>query len=138
MNKSKSIIAVALQIAACAGLLPKDGKASPIATGTGDHEKIGARVARVRELLSQTATEQLAGEREVNGVRVNWADWHKGGSWGKGGWHNGWRNGSRGGWGNGGWHNGAGFRIPHGWANFGWPNGGVLVAPGWVKYWWNH
>ena len=40
-------------------------------------------------------------------------------------------------WGNGGWGNGAGFRAPLGWLNIGWPNGGILVAPGWHKYWWN-
>jgi rSAM-associated Gly-rich repeat protein len=140
MNRSKSLIAVALQIAACAGLLPKDAKASPITTGAGDDTRIGERIAKVREQLSQTATEQMSGVRDVNGVRVDWWNWHKGGGWGNhhGGWHNGWRNGSRGAWGNGGWGNGAHFRVPPGWANIGWPNGGVLVPPGWFKYWWNH
>src|SRR5260370_16946412 len=83
MNTSKSLIAVALQIAACAGLLPKDGKASPINAGASNDARIGDRVARVRHLLSQAADEQLAGVREVNGVQVNWANWHKGGH---GGW----------------------------------------------------
>jgi hypothetical protein len=149
MNTSKSFIAVALQIAACAGLLTKDGKASPISTGTGDDTRIGERIAKVRQILSQTANEQIAGEREVNGVKVNWTNWHNGGKgwgnggkgWGNGGgkgWHNGWRNGSRGAWGNGGWGNGVGFRAPVGWLNIGWPNLGVLVPPGWGKYWWNH
>jgi rSAM-associated Gly-rich repeat protein len=150
MNTSKSLIAVALQIAACAGLLPKDGKASPMNTGASNDARIGERVAKVRQLLNDVATEQMTGVREVNGVRVNWADWHKGGNWGNGhwrkggwgngggGWHNHWGNGSRGAWGNGGWGNGAGFRIPFGWANIGWPNGGAFVAPGWHKYWWNH
>src|SRR5258708_9691323 len=85
MNTSKSLIAVALQIAACAGLLPKDGKASPINAGASNDARIGDRVARVRHLLSQAADEQLAGVREVNGVQVNWANWHKGGH---GGWGN--------------------------------------------------
>jgi hypothetical protein len=144
MNTSKSLIAVALQIAACAGLLTKDGKASPINTGAGDDARIGERIAKVRERLSQTANEQFAGVREVNGVRVDWWNWHKGGwgnggGWRKGGWHNGgWGNGGGGNWGNGGWHNGAGFRVPPGWGNGGWPNGGIVVRPGWFKYWWNH
>jgi rSAM-associated Gly-rich repeat protein len=140
MNTSKSFIAVALQIAACAGLLPKDAKASPINTGAGDETRIGERIAKVRQMLSQTANDQIAGQREVNGVKVNWVNWHKGGGWGNGhgGWRNGWRNGSRGNWGNGGWHNGAGFRVPGGWANIGWPNGGAFVAPGWGKFWFNH
>jgi rSAM-associated Gly-rich repeat protein len=133
MNTSKSFIAAALQIAACAGLLPKDGKASPISTGAGDETRIGERIAKVRQMLSQTATEQMSGVKEIQGVRVNWVNWHNGGRW-----RNGWRNGHRGAWGNGGWGNGAGFRIPGGWANIGWPNGGVLVPPGWGKYWWNH
>jgi hypothetical protein len=146
MNTSKSLIAVALQIAACAGLLSKDGKASPINAGASNDARIGDRVARVRQLLSQTADEQLTGVREVNGVRVNWANWRKGGhaGWVNGGrWGNGgrggfhWGNGGRGGWGNGGWGNGGGFRVPFGWANIGWPNGGIVVAPGWHKYWWN-
>jgi rSAM-associated Gly-rich repeat protein len=139
MNTSKSLIAVALQIAACAGLLTKDGKASPINTGAGDDARIGERIAKVRESLSQTANEQLAGVREVNGVRIDWWNWHKGG-WGNGGgWRKGgWGNGGGGAWGNGGWHNGAGFRVPRGWGNIGWPNGGVVVRPGWFKYWWNH
>ena|ERR1700733_10138517 len=132
MNTSKSFIAVVLQIAACAGLLAKDGKASPINIGAGDDARIGERIAKVRERLSQTANEEISGMREVNGVRVDWWNWHKGGG------KRGWGNGSRGNWGNGGWGNGPGFRIPSGWANIGWPNGGVLVAPGWVKYWWNH
>jgi rSAM-associated Gly-rich repeat protein len=132
MNTSKSFIAMALQLAACAGLLPKDAKASPINTGAGDDTRIAERIARVRQMLTQTANEQMAGQREVNGVRINWADWHKGG------WRNAWRNGSRGNWGNGGWGNGAGFRAPAGWANIGWPNGGALVAPGWHKFWFNH
>ena len=132
MNTSKSFIAVALQLAACAGLLSKDAKASPINIGASDDTRIGERIAKVRQMLSQTAQEQMAASKDVNGVRINWANWHKGG------WRNGWRNGSRGNWGNGGWGNGAGFRIPSGWANIGWPNGGVLVAPGWHKYWFNH
>src|SRR5215469_14229981 len=149
MNKSKSMIAVALQIAACAGLLSKDGKASPINTGASNDARIGERIAKVRNLLSQAANEQYGTAKDENGVRINWANWHKGGNWGKGGgwrkggwgnggWHNHWGNGSRGAWGNGGWGNGAGFVIPFGWANIGWPNGGVFVAPGWHKYWWNH
>jgi hypothetical protein len=146
MNTSKSFIAVALQLAACAGLLPKDGKASPISTGAGDDARIGERIAKVRQMLSQAANEQMTAQKEVNGVRINWANWRKGGGWGNGrgwhnsgggGWHNGWRNGSRGGWNNGGWGNGGGFRAPVGWFNIGWPNGGILVAPGWHKYWWN-
>lgn len=141
MNTSKSFIAVALQLAACAVLLPKDGKASPISTGAGDDTRIGERIAKVRQMLSQAANEQMTAQREGDGVRINWANWHKGGNWGNGGhggWRNGWRNGSRGAWGNGGWGNGAGFRAPVGWLNIGWPNGGVFVAPGWHKYWWNH
>lgn len=137
MNTSKSLIAGALQIAACAGLLTKDGKASPINTGAGDDARIGERIAKVRESLSQTANDGIAGVREVQGVRVDWWNWHKGSSWGKHG-GGGWGNGSRGNWGNGGWGNGAGFRIAPGWANIGWPNGGVVVPPGWSKYWWNH
>jgi rSAM-associated Gly-rich repeat protein len=139
MDKSKSFIAVALQLAACAGLLPKDGKASPISTGAGDDTRIGERIAKVRQMLSQAANEQMTAQKEVNGVRINWANWHKGG-WGNGshGWRNGWRNGSRGHWGNGGWGNGAGFRVPAGWLNIGWPNGGALVPPGWGKFWFNH
>jgi len=84
MKKSKSLIAVALQIAACVGLLPKDAKANPIVTENGDNASIGARVAKVRQMLSRAATEQLGGTREVDGERVNWWNWHKGG-WGKGG-----------------------------------------------------
>src|SRR5580704_3160697 len=118
MNTSKSLIAVALQVAACAGLLTKDGKASPINTGASNDARIGERVAKVRQLLNQVATEQMTGVREADGVRVNWANWRKGG--------------------HGGWGNGGGFRIPGGWANIGWPNGGIVVAPGWHKYWWNH
>jgi hypothetical protein len=147
MNTSKSFIAVALQIAACAGLLPKDGKASPIGNGTGDETRIGERIAKVRKMLAQT-TEQMTAQREGDGARINWANWRKGGGWGNGhggwgngghsGWHNGWHNGSRGGWGNGGWGNGAGFRAPVGWFNIGWPNGGIIVAPGWHKFWFNH
>jgi rSAM-associated Gly-rich repeat protein len=137
MNTSKSFIAVALQIAACAGLLPKDAKASPINTGAGDETRIGERIAKVRQMLNQTATEQMSGVKEIQGVRINWANWHNGGHGGHG-WRNGWRNGSRGNWGNGGWGNGAGFRAPGGWANIGWPNGGAFVPPGWGKYWFNH
>jgi rSAM-associated Gly-rich repeat protein len=133
MNTSKSFIAVALQVAACAGLLSKDGKASPVSTGASDDTRIGERIAKVRQMLAQTANEQVSGETEVSGARVNW--WN-GGRWGNGGraWR--WGNGHRGGWGNGGWGNGAGFRIPGGWANIGWPNVG-FVAPGWHKFWWN-
>lgn len=149
MNTSKSFIAVALQLAACAGLLPKDAKASPISTGASDDTRIGERIAKVRKMLSQAAEEQMTASKEVDGVRINWGNWRKGGGgWGNGhghwrnggggGWHNGWRNGSRGGWGNGGWGNGAGFRAPGGWFNIGWPNGGVLVPPGWGKFWFNH
>ena len=135
MNTSKSLIAVALQIAACAGLLTKDGKASPISNGAGDNARIGDRIAKVREQLSQTANDQLAGVREVQGVRVDWWNWSK--HWGNGGWRNHWGNGGGRAWGNGGWGNGGGFRVPGGWGNLGWPNGGVVVRPGWVKYWWN-
>jgi hypothetical protein len=147
MNTSKSFIAVALQLAACACLLPKQAKASPISTGAGDDARIGERIAKVREMLSQTAQDQMTASKDVDGVRINWANWHKGGhgGWGNGGrWGNGghggyhWGNGGRGAWGNGGWGNGGGFRIPFGWANIGWPNGGVVVAPGWHKYWFNH
>jgi rSAM-associated Gly-rich repeat protein len=138
MNTSKSFIAVALQIAACAGLLQKEAKANPVTTGAGD-ETIGERIAKVRQMLSQTANEQMVAHKEVNGVRINWADWRKGG-WGngRGSWRNGWRNGGRYAWPNGGWGNGAGFRAPSGWGNYGWPNGGVVVRPGWLKFWFNH
>ena len=135
MNTSKSVIAVALQIAACAGFLTKEGKASPISTGAGDDARIGDRIAKVRQMLSQTADAQVAGVKEVNGVSVNWWNWAK--HWHNGGWRNLWGNGGVH-WGNGGWGNGAGFRVPPGWANIGWPNGGVRVRPGWFKYWWNH
>jgi rSAM-associated Gly-rich repeat protein len=139
MNTSKSFIAVALQLAACAGLLPKDAKASPISTGASDDTRIGERIAKVRKMLSQAADEQMTASKEVDGVRINWANWRKGG-WGngRGTWRNGWRNGSRYAWPNGGWHNGAGFRVPGGWGNYGWPNGGAIVPPGWLKFWFNH
>lgn len=131
MNKSKSLIAVALQIAACASLLPKDAKASPMSAGSGNNAQIGARVARVRQMLSQTAAARFAGEREVNGVRVNWWNWHKG-------WHKGWHNGGwgKGGWGNGGWGNGPAFHPRPGWGNGGWSNGG-WAKMGWHK-WFNY
>jgi len=127
MKKSKSLIAVALQIAACVGLLPKDAKANPIVTENGDNASIGARVAKVRQMLSRAATEQLGGTKEVDGVRVNWWNWHKGG-WHKGGWGK----GGGGAWGNGGWGNG-GSAIRHGWGNGGWGNGG-WAKMGWHKW----
>src|SRR5260370_26658750 len=139
MNTSKSLIAVALQIAACAGLLAKDAKASPMNTGASNDARIGERVAKVRQLLNDVATEQMTGVREVNGVQVNWANWHKGGhgGWGNGGrWGNGggggfhWGNGGRGGWGNGGWGNGGGVRITVGLAHIAWASGGVVVGRG--------
>src|SRR5258708_28562100 len=142
MNTSKSLIAVALQIAACAGSVPKDGKASPINAGASNDARIGDRVARVRHLLSQAADEQLAGVREVNGVQVSWANWHKGGhgGWGKGGrWGNGgrggfhWGNRGRGALGNGGWGNGGGVRIPFWLGNIGVPDGGICCHRGWRK-----
>jgi rSAM-associated Gly-rich repeat protein len=142
MNTSKSFIAVALQLAACACLLPKQAKASPISTGAGDDARIGERIAKVRQMLAQTAEDQMTASKDVDGVRINWANWRKGGhgGWGngRGTWRNGWRNGSRYAWPNGGWHNGAGFRVPPGWGNYGWPNGGAIVAPGWLKFWFNH
>jgi rSAM-associated Gly-rich repeat protein len=139
MNTSKSFIAVALQLAACACLLPKGAKANPMNTGAGDDSSIGQRIAKVRQMLSQTADEQMAAQKEVDGVRVLFGNWHKGG-WGngRGSWRNGWRNGGRYAWPNGGWGNGAGFRVPGGWGNYGWPNGGVIVPPGWLKFWFNH
>ena len=118
MNTSKSFIAVALQLAACACLLPKQAKASPISTGAGDDARIGERIAKVRQMLSQTAHDQMTASKDVDGVRINWANWHKGG--------------------HAGWGNGAGFRVPSGWGNYGWPNGGAVVAPGWLKFWYNH
>jgi rSAM-associated Gly-rich repeat protein len=127
MNNSKSVIAVALQIAACAGLLPKDAKANPTGSEAGENTKIGTRVARVRQMLSQTATEHFAGQRDVNGVKVNWWNWHKG--WHKGGWGNG-------SWGNGGWGNGPHFHPKPGWGNGGWGNGG-WGKMGWLK-WYNY
>jgi rSAM-associated Gly-rich repeat protein len=124
MKKSNSIIAVALQIAACVGLLPKDAKANPAVTANGDSGSIRARVAKVRQMLSQAATDQLGATKEVDGVRVNWWNWHK---WGKGGW------GKIGpAWGNGGWGNG-GFHPRHGWGNGGWGNGGWGKI-GWHKW----
>jgi hypothetical protein len=118
MRKSKSVLLFALQIAACAGLLPRELKADPAATGAKDEAKIADRVARIRQVLYQTAVQEIGSVHEIRGVMVDFRNWR----------------GVIARWHNGGWSNGAGFQVPPGWPNSSWPNGSWAKI-GWVKYW---
>ena len=91
MKKSSSLLAAALQLLACAGLLPNTTSAKVDSTDP-SQATISKRVARVRTAI----VEQAQSTSEQSGIQLTgWGNWHNG--WRN--WGNGWR---KGGWGNGG------------------------------------
>ena len=107
MKKSSSLLAAALQLLACASLIPNSssGKVDPT---TSSRATISERVARVRDAM----VEQTKQDTEQGGAQLTgWGNWHNG--WRN--WGNGWR---KGGWGNGG---GGGWGK---WAKGGWKKWG--------------
>src|SRR5215469_15237839 len=101
MKKSSSILAAALQLLACAALVP-DSTSAKVDTTDESQATISERVARVRTAM----VEQAKTTTDENGVQLTgWGNWHNG--WRN--WGNGWRKGGWGNWGKGGWGNGGGW-----------------------------
>ena len=102
MKKSSSLLAAALQLLACASLIPTSGSAKVDPTNP-PQSTISKRVARVRSAM----VEQTKQDTEQSGAQLTgWGNWHNGwrnwgNGWRKGGWGNG--GGGWGKWGKGGW-----------------------------------
>jgi rSAM-associated Gly-rich repeat protein len=87
MKKSSSLLAAAIQLLACASLIPNSSYAKVDATDS-SQATISERVARVRTaMVEQTKSPSTQGTIQPTG----WGNWHNG--WRK--WGNGWRK-----WGN--------------------------------------
>jgi rSAM-associated Gly-rich repeat protein len=87
MKKSSSLLAAALQLLACANLIPNTSTAKMDSTDS-SQATISERVARVRTAM----VEQNKSPSDNSGVQLTgWGNWHNG--WRK--WGNGWRK-----WGN--------------------------------------
>ena len=94
MKKSSSLLAAALQLLACASLIPNTGSAK-VDTTDSSQATISERVARVRTAM----VEQTKPVKDDSSIHLTgWGNWHNG--WRN--WGNGWRK-----WGNGWrkWHN---------------------------------
>jgi hypothetical protein len=90
MKKSSSLLATALQLLACASLLPTSSSAK-VDTTDSSQATIAERIARVRTAM----VEQTKPATDESSIQLTgWGNWHNG--WRN--WRNGWRN-----WGNG-WH----------------------------------
>jgi hypothetical protein len=98
MKKSSSILAAALQLLACAGLLPETSAAKLDESSTAN-ATISERLARVRTALIQQSQSDA---KDPAFQLTGWGNWHNG--WRN--WRNGWRN-----WGNG-------WRKWHNWGNY--------------------
>jgi hypothetical protein len=95
MKKSSSLLAAALQLLACASLMPNTGSAK-VDTTDSSQATISERVARLRTaMVEQTKQDSEPGGAQLTG----WGNWHNG--WRN--WGNGWRKGGWGKWGKGGW-----------------------------------
>jgi len=94
MKKSSSLLAAALQLLACASLIPNTGSAK-VDTTDSSQATISERVARVRTAMVEQ-TKPVTDESSIH--LTGWGNWHNG--WRN--WGNGWRK-----WGNGWrkWHN---------------------------------
>jgi rSAM-associated Gly-rich repeat protein len=95
MKKSSSLLAAALQLLACASLMPNTGSAK-VDTTDSSQATISERVARLRTaMVEQTKQDSEPGGAQLTG----WGNWHNG--WRN--WGNGWHKGGWGKWGKGGW-----------------------------------
>jgi rSAM-associated Gly-rich repeat protein len=94
MKKSSSLLAAALQLLACASLIPNTGSAK-VDTTDSSQATISERVARVRTAMVEQ-TKPVTDDSSIH--LTGWGNWHNG--WRN--WGNGWRK-----WGNGWrkWHN---------------------------------
>jgi rSAM-associated Gly-rich repeat protein len=94
MKKSSSLLAAALQLLACASLIPNSGSAKVVTTDS-SQATISERVARVRTAMVEQ-TKPVTDDSSIH--LTGWGNWHNG--WRN--WGNGWRK-----WGNGWrkWHN---------------------------------
>jgi rSAM-associated Gly-rich repeat protein len=94
MKKSSSLLAAALQLLACASLIPNSGSAK-VDTTDSSQATISERVARVRTAMVEQ-TKPVTDDSSIH--LTGWGNWHNG--WRN--WGNGWRK-----WGNGWrkWHN---------------------------------
>ena len=94
MKKSSSLLAAALQLLACASLIPNTGSAK-VDTADSSQATISERVARVRTAMVEQ-TKPVTDDSSIH--LTGWGNWHNG--WRN--WGNGWRK-----WGNGWrkWHN---------------------------------
>jgi rSAM-associated Gly-rich repeat protein len=95
MKKSSSLVAAALQLLACVGLLPNTSSAKMDTTDP-SQASISERIARVRAAM----VEQTKTAADNSGIQLTgWGNWGNG--WRN--WGNGWGKWGKGGWGNGGW-----------------------------------
>jgi rSAM-associated Gly-rich repeat protein len=94
MKKSSSLLAAALQLLACASLIPNSGSAK-VDTTDSSQATISERIARVRTAMVEQ-TKPVTDDSSIH--LTGWGNWHNG--WRN--WGNGWRK-----WGNGWrkWHN---------------------------------
>ena len=94
MKKSSSLLAAALQLLACASLIPNTGSAK-VDTTDSSQATISERVARIRTAMVEQ-TKPVTDDSSIH--LTGWGNWHNG--WRN--WGNGWRK-----WGNGWrkWHN---------------------------------
>jgi rSAM-associated Gly-rich repeat protein len=94
MKKSSSLLAAALQLLACASLMPNTGSAK-VDTTDSSQATISERVARVRTAMVEQ-TKPVTDDSSIH--LTGWGNWHNGWrNWGNGWrkWGNGWRK-----WGN--------------------------------------
>jgi rSAM-associated Gly-rich repeat protein len=84
MKKTSSLLAAALQLLACASLIPNSSSAK-VDTTDSSQATISERVARVRTAMAEQ-TKPASDESTIQ--LTGWGNWHN--------WHNGWRK-----WGNG-------------------------------------
>jgi len=92
MNKPTSILAIAVQIVACASMLPKSASLS-VETRTVPRMSLSERAAKIRQILSQN----LSGVADDKGIKLaqwwnNWGNWPNWGNWNN--WNN-WLNWSK-------------------------------------------
>ena len=94
MKKSSSLLAAALQLLACASLMPNSSSAK-VDTADSSQATISERAARVRTAM----VEQTKAVTDDSSIHLTgWGNWHNGWrNWGNGWrkWGNGWRK-----WGN--------------------------------------
>jgi rSAM-associated Gly-rich repeat protein len=94
MKKSSSLLAAALQLLACASLIPNSSSAKVDPTDS-SQATISERVARVRDAMVEQ-TKPVTDDSSIH--LTGWGNWHNGWrNWGNGWrkWGNGWRK-----WGN--------------------------------------